>query len=121
MRFTHRVLLLVIPLSLIVPIANSAAPAAPSKVTVTSASLADAGLTQAQAEVSWERAVDGALGYVITATASGQTTVTKTITPGTLTSTILEGLDGGVSYKFRVASKNVDGETAASDVTFVTR
>jgi len=121
MRATLRILLFAIPLSLIAPVAHSAAPAAPSGVTVTSASLAGASLNQAQAEVSWASAVSGALGYVITATAAGQTTVTKTITPGSLTSTILEGLDGGVSYAFRVASKNADGETAAPNVTFVTR
>jgi len=124
MRTTLRVLLFAIPLSLIAPIANAAAPAAPTAVTVTSASLANAlitGTTGAKAEVSWASAVTGALGYVITATASGQTTVTKTITPGSLTSTILEGLDGGISYSFVVASKNADGETPASGVTFVTR
>jgi len=121
MRATLRILLFAITLSLIAPVAYSAAPAAPSAVTVTSASLAGASLNQAQAEVSWASAVEGALGYVITATATGQTTVSKTITPGSLTSTILEGLDGGVSYAFRVASKNADGETAAPNVTFVTR
>jgi hypothetical protein len=105
----------------VLPAAHASPPAAPSKVTVTSVSLANAALNQAQVEVSWESAVSGALGYVITATATGEDIVSKTITPGTLTSTILEGLSGGASYKFKVAAKNVDGETAAPDVTFVPR
>jgi len=107
--------------ALLTPAAQAAAPLAPSGVTTTSASLANAAQNQAQVEVAWERAVEGALGYVVTATAAGQTTVTKTITPGTLTSTILEGLTGGVSYSFTVAAKNADGETAAPAVTFVPR
>ena len=107
--------------ALLAPVTHAAAPVAPSGVTTTSASLAGAAQNQAQVAVSWERAVTGALGYVVTATAAGQTTVSKTITPGTLTSTILEGLSGGVSYSFTVAAKNVDGETAAPAVTFVPR
>jgi hypothetical protein len=103
------------------PATQAAAPAAPSGITTTSASLAGAAQNEAQVEVAWERAVTGAVGYVVTATATGQTTVSKTITPGTLTSTILEGLTGGVSYSFTVASKNADGETAAPAVTFVPR
>lgn len=107
--------------ALLAPVTYAAAPAAPSGITTTSVSLVGAAQNEAQVEVAWERAVTGALGYVVTATAAGQTTVSKTITPGTLTSTILEGLSGGVSYRFTVAAKNVDGETAAPVVTFVPR
>jgi hypothetical protein len=121
MRKGAFVLTLGLVTALFVPTTQAAAPAAPSGVTTTSVSLANAAQNQAQVEVAWERAVAGALGYVVTATAAGQTTVSKTITPGTLTSTILEGLSGGVSYSFTVAAKNVDGETAAPAVTFVPR
>ena len=107
--------------ALFVPTTQAAAPAAPSGVTTTSVSLANAAPNQAQVEVAWERAVTGALGYVITATATDLPTVSKTITPGTLTSAILEGLVGGESYSFTVAAKNVDGETKATAVTFVPR
>lgn len=107
--------------ALFVPVTQAAAPVAPSGVTTTSVSLANAAPNQAQVEVAWERAVAGALGYVITATATDLPTVSKTITPGTLTSAILEGLVGGESYSFTVAAKNVDGETKATAVTFVPR
>ena len=61
--------------ALLAPVTYAAAPAAPSGITTTSVSLAGAAQNEAQVEVAWERAVSGALGYVVTATAAGQTTV----------------------------------------------
>ncbi len=95
-----------------------AAPAAPTNVQVVDASLSGAATNAAQVQISWT-AVSGALAYVVTATATGETHLPKTVTPGTATQVIFDGLTGGVSYNFVVASKDASGETPAAAVSFV--
>jgi hypothetical protein len=61
------------------PQASAAAPAAPTNVTVSNASLANTATDAAQANVSWT-AVTGAIAYYVNATAAGTTTTTADAT-----------------------------------------
>jgi hypothetical protein len=101
------------------PQASAAAPAAPTNVTVSNASLANTATDAAQANVSWT-AVTGAIAYYVNATAAG-TTTTKSVPDGNTTSYIFEGLTGGTSYSFTVFARNSVGEDSANsaEVTFV--
>ena len=99
---------------------HAAAPSAPTTLTITDASLAGSALDSAQVQASWATS-SGALGYIVTASAAGQTTKSKTITPGTTSSTIIDGLAGGVAYQFSVVAKNVDGESTPKTANFTPR
>jgi hypothetical protein len=98
--------------------ASFASIAAPTNVKVESVSQTNALTDAAKVEVSWD-AVTGARGYVITATTAGEVPVQKTVTPGTTIRTVLEGLNGGVSYSFLVSSKDETGEYPAAAFDFM--
>ena len=99
---------------------HAAAPSVPTGITVVNASIAGAAMDAAQAQVSWSEVI-GALGYTITYSALNQAAKSKTVVPGTTTSTVIDSLLGGVEYTFVVASKNLDGESAATGVKFIAR
>ncbi len=99
--------------------AYSAAPAAPTNVTVSNASLANTATDAAQASVSWTT-VSGAIAYYVSATAGGVTT-TKPVSGGNTNSMIFDGLTGGTSYSFTVFARNSVPEDSPNStaVTFV--
>ena len=94
---------------------NAALPAIPAVGVPNNTVPADTALNASQMIVSWT-AVIGALGYVVTASSAGETTRTKTVTPGTASSVVMDQLTGGKNYSFVVASKNLDGESSAPAV-----
>ena len=86
-KLTKKLFLLVLAISTLgIQPTHAAAPAAPTNVTVSNASLANTATNAAKANVSWTP-VSGAIAYYVNAT-SGGTTITKPV-PGANTSSFV--------------------------------
>ena len=99
---------------------HAATPAQPASVTVEDVVVANPTADVGQVKVTWTTSTD-ALGYIVKATVVGQATEarnSKTITPGTATSTVFDGLTAGASYTFSVVAKNADGESSEKTKDF---